>query len=305
MTVQDITVEAITHYMKAAHYYAEIESQWASVVPSMAIPEKRYVEFVRTPLSPPPKWGMDWASTFPTATVMEKYEVMVPSQVSEFTYPYEHIQATAAWGLPVIDRQATVAFRQQARRMAQLIYQGDVAMTHQGATDLTGLTNIASPTGKNTSTYNTVKWNASTGPECTVANMIAAENTDKMHKPFGLVLGTGCEAGMMTRVASTSDFNEQGVSKLIGGGPIIYEDFGADSGNTINPLPAAGSADNVGILVKSNPEFLQALIARPPFMRIEETPALNNSLGGVIGSQMTIVIPEPKAVCYHDRIDYA
>jgi hypothetical protein len=224
---------------------------------------------------------------------------------------------TESFGIPVISQQAESIYRQFGQRTAQIIYQGTAAQDQFYGVDfgMKGLTNIASPTGLNTSSYNTVKWNTTLGPSGAVRNMAGTLETDSLDAPYALVLGTGTQTGLWTIATNTADTQIKMVNEILtspdsvsvgqGNATIVIENFGADSGNTVNPMPAVGAADNVGLLLKPAAQYYQALIGVPPSIDLGPMDTHGRHIPGKAVAQIGIIIPQPQAICYHDRIDYA
>ena len=67
----------------------------------------------------------------------------------------------------------------------------------------------------------------------------------------------------------------------------------------------SGAADNVGLLLKPDPAHFQALIAVPPSIDLGPMDTHGRFIPGKAVALVGIIIPQPKAICYHDRIDYA
>lgn len=316
MTIQTETTEMQKILLKQATYYLERESRWQQAVPVYAIPRKRYVEFYKVPQPEPVHWAFDHGAGKSIETGLEIYTVMVPNLPADFTYSEEEIRVTDAYGLPVISQQTKVGYKQMARRIAQLVYQGVKKHTATSTIFVDGLMNVSSPSGLNSSTYTTTKWNASGGPQATVLDMAGALITDSLDPPYTLVLGDGTHTGLFTTITSTAKYNITQVQDILsspnatapggGGATLFYEDHGTDSGNVTYPLPAATANNNVALLLKPNPDYFRVLLAMGPTLTLDNQPdTVSRRVRGHLDWMGTIIVPEPKAVCKHTTIDYA
>lgn len=320
MTIQQLNADMQKAILKQQHWYLQRASRWPNVIPTGSIPERRFNEFYRQPEAEPPGIAMTDTEIFSTQTFFEKYIAPNAWVINDFDYPRYMIQLTEAYGMPIISQQSESIYKQFARRIAQIMYQGTAGIPEaERGVDLglKGLTNIASPTGKNTSTYNAVRWNAAFGPQNTLRNMAATLETDALDAPFAVVLGNGCQTGLWTTITNTAEWNlkqfnevatspgsvQIGTSNAV----LIIEDFGAEvnTANTVYPMPAQGTADNVGLLLKPDPAYFQALMAVPPSIDLGPMDTHGRFVPGKAVALVGIIIPQPKAICYHDRIDYA
>jgi hypothetical protein len=311
MVYYSMTEEGQKAILKSMNMYLRRASRYTEVIPTAQIPEKNQIEFYRVLEMTIPKWGVDDSKVVPAIGGLEVYTNNVAWLNHDFDFQRHIMTMSSEYGLPIVDATTMSSFKHFGRGLAQACY--------QGATEamLEGLTNISSPTGKNTSTYNTVKWNTAYGPQGAARNMAATLETDGLDAPFALILGNGCQSGIYTAVGTaTADMNIHGLNFIVSArGPgktgdwensvIIFEDFGADTATVINPLPAAGAADNVGILCKPGSEHFQFLVALAPSLKIGEPDVHSNRVPAKIKAAVSVIVPHPKAICYHDRIDYA
>lgn len=306
-----MTEEGQKAILKSMNMYLRRATRYTEVVPTAQIPEKNQVEFYRVLEMTIPKFGVDDSKVVPAMGGLEVYTANVAWLLHDFDFRRHIVAMSSEYGLPIVDATTMSSFKHFGRGLGQIAYQGATEVA------LEGLTNISSPTGKNTSTYNTVKWNAAYGPQGAVRNMAAANETDGVDAPYALIVGNGCQTGIYTAVGTTTaDLNIHGLNFIVSArGPaktgdweqsvIVVEDFGADTATVINPLPAAGAHDNVAILTKPSSENYQFLVALAPSLKIGEPDVHSNRVPAKIKAAATIIIPQPKTICYHDRVDYA
>ena len=328
MTIQSIPEQAVLNVIKSMHWYVERNTQWASVVPSTSIPERRFNEFYRAPRGEPPGLAMTDSEIFPTGTFMERYVAPNVYSLSDFDYPRTIINLTASFGMPVLSQQSESIFKQMAIRAGQIIYQGSAAIEpadSYGASSrgvdvgLKGLTNIASPSGKNTSTYNTVKWLAAFGPQNTLRNMAGLMEVDGHDAPWAAVLSNGLQDGMWLTITNTAETNWRGVHEIVGGtqsGPgdpkgstVIFEGYGREdswsASQAIYPMPLASTHDGTALLLKPAPQHFQALIGVPPSIDLGPMDTHGRTVPGKAVMQMGLIIPQPTAIAFHADVDLA
>jgi hypothetical protein len=298
-------------------------------VPAASIPERRFNEFYRVPRAEPPGLSPSDSDVFPTSTFMERYIAPNTYIISDFDYPRAIVHLTESFGMPVLSQQSQSIFKQFGQRAAQIVYQGTGAIEPADASGaptrgvdigLKGLTNIASPSGLNTSTYTTVKWNAAFGPTNALRNMAGLNETDGHDAPWVAILSTGLQTGLWYTITNTAETNWRGVHEVLSGtasgpgdprgGVLWFENYGSEAtdaggSQTVNPLPAASSNDGVGLLLKSNPQHFQAVIGVPPSIDLGPAGTHNRTIPGKAVMQMGMVIPQPTAICKHVTIDLA
>ena len=182
---------------------------------------------------------------------------------------------------------------------------------------LKGLTNVASPSGLNGSTYNTVKWNAAQGPPKTIRDMAAAIETDSGTPPYWLVLSENLFTGFYTFVGSaTADMNELAIHRVLStprmgvtGGDtsmVFFDDHGTTTNSVIKPLPAAGAADGVALLgtlggVKTHEFGIQ----QAPSLSVGPADTHSKVIPAKITAGLGMHVIHPNQLCYHDRVDLA
>lgn len=157
-------------------------------------------------------------------------------------------------GMSIENSHAKVFAHQMAMQIAYNMYMGDTA------TEMTGLFGAAGAT----STYNTVKWNAATGPHLTINDMIFTAGSlqaEGFEAPYTLVLSDNLEFGTNVTISATpvADItNGDMMMNLVNGSRsgdksnLFYEDIGTNNatGTRIYPIETATAEDGRAILMK-------------------------------------------------------
>ena len=189
--------------------------------------------------------------------------------------------------------------------MAKILYQGESKSGVQGMADK----------ANNSSTYNTVKWGAATGPASCIQDMAGALITDGFDPPYDLILSSNLASYTLDLIGTTTrDLEIDAVRDVIGyeaGGRIWWEDLTPSSTtqNYIYPLPAVGANDGYGFLVKANPANFNFLIGQDitvqwePFVR--RIGQGKNALAGTIKAHVGFQCIQTNSICKHDRVDLA
>ena len=223
----------------------------------------------------------------------------------DFAIPEMLIEVSRREGMDVFEATREAMYNQMLMKMAEIFYNGCDRPTVNGLFDDAG----------NTSTYNTVKWGAATGPASTVADMANLNVTDGFDPPYDLILASDLYAYTLDLIGTTTrDIELDAVRDVIGyeeGGRIWWETKTPSTTvqNTIYPFPAATSADSVGLLVKSDPSNFNFLIGRDITVALEpnirRVGAGKNCQCGTMLAHVGVQIIQANSICKHVQVDLA
>ncbi len=309
-TLTDAAYEVVSEYTynveKDWYVYIERESTFMDWCPVKYVPtnfnHKWYtIERMRKPVFSRDKTGPDELTV---AAFTESTAPMVFADLA-FGIPEVTINISRQAGMDVMEATRYAIIRQLTRTMAEVLYQGEGISGVQGMADKAG----------NSSTYNTTKWGASTGPQKTIQDMADANITDGFDPPYDLILSSNLASDMLNLIGTANrDIELDAVRDTINyeqGGRIWWEDLTPSTTveNYVYPLPAAAANDGYGFLVKAAPSNFNFLIGQDitvefePYVR--RVGQMRGHLCGTVSVQMGFQCIQANSICKHDRVDLA
>jgi uncharacterized linocin/CFP29 family protein len=309
-TLSDSAYEVVSEYTynveKDWYTYIEREStfmDWCSVkyVPTNFNHKWYSIGRMRSPVFSRDKTGPDEL----TVAAFEESTVPMVFASLDFGIPEVTINISRQAGMDVMEATRYAIIRQLERSMAHVLYQGEGKSGVQGMKDK----------ANNSSTYNTVKWGAATGPASCVHDMADKLIVDGFDPPYDLILSSNLASYTLDLIGTTTrDIELDAVRDTIGyeeGGRIWWEDLTPSTTveNYIYPLPAVGANDGYGFLVKSSPTNFNFLIGQDitvefePYVR--RVGQMKGHLCGTVSVQMGLQCIQTNSICKHDRVDLA
>jgi len=223
----------------------------------------------------------------------------------DFAIPELLIEVSRREGMDVFEATREAMYNQMLMRMAEIFYQGCARPTVNGLFDDAG----------NTSTYNTVKWGAATGPASTVHDMADALITDGFDQPYDFIGSSNLYSATLDLIGtSTRDIELDAVRDTIGyesGGRIWWETItpATTVQDVIYPFPAAATTDGTALLVKSDPSNFNFLIGRDITLLLEpnirRVGAGKNCQCGTMLAHVGVQVIQANSICKHADVDLA
>jgi hypothetical protein len=270
------------------------------------------------------KWYVPKRLPEPIITKNFSTETITEPQYSELDNPTAAISldlevqdtdlkiAAQTSGMAIDTAWARLAAQQMDLKILKQIINGDSVTEMAGLLDLTG----------GTSTYNTVKWNAATGPHLALNDCLNTTTclwSQGLRPPYVMLVGQNCITGLNTTISSTpvSDImNKDVLLNLLNGNKsgdasnlhYVHITPASPVANVIYPLPVAAANDSRFIILKPVQDgdvAIQGVWLEPihstDWQFDGKTDRWHTKIKAMIGLKNTTTT----AIGDHDRVDFA
>lgn len=241
-----LTTEQQTNFDYNFHMYFELKSVAMQIMPWVTAPVSYNLKYYVPKRLPVPIVTKD----FSTEKIAEPQYSELENPTSAVSLDLE-IQdtdlriAAQSPGMAIDSAWARLAAAQMDMKIFELIMQGDATTEMGGLLDKSAYT----------STYDTIKWNAATGPHLTVADLInnSACLWPAFKPPYICILSSNLLLGWNTTInaAPVSDITNGDVAlRLLNGNKsgdvsnLFWAELGTSTGTRSYPFPAAAGADD-------------------------------------------------------------
>lgn len=218
-------------------------------------------------------------------------------------------------GMNIENSWAQIAAQQMMQQVAHGIYMGDTKTEMAGLFAKAGMT----------STYNTVKWNAATGPHLTINDMVYGSSaklfTTGFRPPYVCILSDNLILGLVTTINAapvTDTTNQDVMLNLLNGNKsgdtsnLHFERIGtnATDGKEIYPIETATSNNGRAIVMKpvqDGQTFVRGVWCQRPHTTDWDFDAKTDRWHTRIKAMFTLEVIEENGYCIagHTSVDFA
>lgn len=305
-----LTTEQQTNFDYNFHMYFELKSVAMQIMPWVTAPVAYNLKYYVPNRLPVPIVTKDFSQ-----------ELIAEPQYSELENPTSAISldleiqdtdlriAAQSPGMAIDSAWARLAAAQMDAKIMNVIIQGDDTTEMGGILDKTGTT----------STYDTIKWNAATGPHLTVSDMINKSGYlwPDFQPPYVCILSENLWLGWNTTISATptNDIRNGDVAlSLLNGNKsgdtsnLFWASIGADTATRAYAFPAAAANDGRIIIMKpvQDGEVAIAGVWCEPIHSTEwqfdgKTDRWHTKIKAMIGLKVWTTT----AIVDHDRVNFA
>lgn len=310
MTQYRLTTEQQTNFDYNFHMYFEMKSVAMQIMPWVTAPvayDLKYYVPVRLPV--------------PIVTKDFSSELIAEPQYSELSNPTSAVSldlevqdtdlriAAQSPGMAIDSAWARLAAAQMDAKIMNLVIQGNDTTEMGGLLDKAGAT----------STYDTIKWNAATGPHLTMADMINQSGYlwPAFQPPYVCILSENLWLGWNTTInaAPVTDIRNGDVAlSLLNGNKsgdtsnLFWATIGTDTATRAYAFPAAAANDGRAIVMKpvQDGEIAVCGVWCEPIHSTEwqydgKTDRWHTKIKAMIG----LKVFDTAAIVDHDRVNFA
>ena len=301
MAQYQLTPEETFNVIQNAFQYHEIAGQTAQFMPTQVKDGFKYYEerWYKTVALGRPIESRDLKQLHAYVAALEQSTANIVWHHMDLELSLTDVLTTRGTAFDIQALSLQGIARQLARQQDKFVYQGSARPAISGL--------IAS--AKNTSTYNTVKWGAATGPSTTVQDMADSLITEGFFEPWALIISDPLKGDLNNFINATpvSDIREKDSVNSLIGGPTFTEkgEIAVPVETVVYPLPAPASTDGVALLIKPEATSFNLIIEHPIETLIGPFDPRRKAWPISMIQAMTLQVIESGAIVNHADVDIA